>query len=338
MSQPRGTAERTETDRTGSNRPLLRIPAVLRWLVLVPWAVWAVVRLFGLERGVLPIELMSFTTYVAAASLVPLVLILLTRDRWAIIAAVLVCAALGAAVLPRAIGRASTRAGPTLTVMSMNMRLGNASPGTIVNLVRTHHVDVLALQEYSPGGDAALVQAGLLTLLPHAERDPIGDSPGSAVYSRLSISDSTFRTNPGGFRQARATVHVGDIPVIIESVHPAPPVDADNIRAWATDLRAEAPADPARLHFLIGDFNSTVDHAELRRLIGTGYTDAASAVGAGLTPTWPFDGPEAKETPKITLDHILVNGGTAVRDFTAVTVPLTDHRAIMSTLVLPAAT
>jgi endonuclease/exonuclease/phosphatase family metal-dependent hydrolase len=313
----------------------LRIPAPVRWLLVAPFAAWAVVRLFGLECGTLAAQLVAFTPYVAAVSLFALMLVLLARDPVAIAAAVLACAGLGAAVLPRAFGAPSTADGPQLTVMSINMRLGQADPVAIVDLVRTRGVDVLTVQEYSVDGDTGLLRAGLLTLLPNAERDAVVGSPGSAVYSRLSLADPGYRTNAGGFDQAHATVHVGLTPISVVSVHPRPPVDPAATRDWATDLRAEPPAPAGGLGILAGDFNSTLDHAELRRLIDTGYHDAAAAAGAGLTSTWPYYGPRSSVTPKITLDHILVSAAIGVRSFAAVTVPGTDHRAVIAALVLP---
>jgi hypothetical protein len=73
----------------------------------------------------------------------------------------------------------------------------------------------------------------------------------------------------------------------------------------------------------------------LRDLIGTGYIDAADEVGAGLTATWPFHGARAAVTPKVAIDHVLVDNRIGVRDFAAHAVPRTDHRAIVATLVLP---
>lgn len=313
----------------------LRLPVPVRWLLVSPFALWALVRLFGLERGASGAQLVPFTPYVAAVSLVALMLMLLTRDRAAIVVAGLAAAGLAMAVLPRAFGAPSTADGPQLTVMSINMRLGQADPAAIVELVRTRTVDVLTVQEYGVDGDAGLLRAGLLTLLPNAERDPVVGSPGSAVYSRLPITDPGYRTNAGGFDQAHATVHVAATPIAVVSVHPRPPVDPDAARDWVTDLRAEPPSPTGGLAILAGDFNSTLDHAELRRLIGTGYHDAAAAVGAGLTSTWPYYGPRSTVTPKITLDHILVSTAIGVRSFEAVTVPATDHRAVIATLTLP---
>ena len=67
---------------------------------------------------------------------------------------------------------------------------------------------------------------------------------------------------------------------------------------WTADLRDEPAADPAnRATILAGDFNATLDHVELRRLLGTGYRDAAASLGRGLTPTWPYAGPRAWGRP-----------------------------------------
>ncbi len=58
------------------------------WLAVAPGVGWAAVRLLGLDRGPL-VQLLAFTPYVAAGSLVPLVLALALRRRWpAVVAAV----------------------------------------------------------------------------------------------------------------------------------------------------------------------------------------------------------------------------------------------------------
>jgi endonuclease/exonuclease/phosphatase family metal-dependent hydrolase len=128
-------------------------------------------------------------------------------------------------------------------------------------------------------------------------------------------------------------IHPGGHAVTVESVHPPPPVSRAG-PGWAEALRAQTPASEPGLRVLAGDFNSTLDHVELRRLVNTGYRDAAATVGAGLVPTWPYYGPRASVTPKVTIDHILVNGSIRVDGFTAVTVPRTDHRAIIAALYI----
>jgi endonuclease/exonuclease/phosphatase (EEP) superfamily protein YafD len=303
------------------------------WLLVAPVAGWALARTAGLERGPLLVQVTAFTPYAAVLSTIPVVVALLARNRWAAAVAGLACLALAVGVLPRAIGSRWTGTGTEarLTVMSVNLRLGQADPASIVDLVRTRDVDVLTLQEYTPAAEAALAEAGLTALLPYWERQPVDRAAGSAVYSRLPPSDVGLVH--GWFYQARLVVDVGGQAVTVESVHPPPPVSQSG-PAWAEGLRGQTPASEPGLRVLAGDFNATLDHAELRRLVGTGYRDAADTVGAGLVPTWPYYGPRLSVTPKVTIDHILVNGSIQVGGFTAVTVPQTDHRAIIATLYI----
>ena len=76
----------------------------------------------------------------------------------------------------------------------------------------------------------------------------------------------------------------GAPPVRVKAVHPAPPVNARRrARSGASALAALPGADGrGDVQILAGDFNATLDHAELRALLDRGYIDAADAVGEGL--------------------------------------------------------
>ena len=228
--------------------------------------------------------------------------------------------------------------GVTLRIMSANLRVGGADAAALVGLVREHRVDVLAIQELTASAQGALEQAGIADILPYAELHPADGVVGSALFSRLPLAGGSVNTNPGGFLQAVATVRVpGAEPIHVESVHPVPPASRSSLSAWARGLRRQPSATvDGPMRVLVGDFNATVDHAELRRLLATGYRDAASVVGKGLTPTWPYFGPRTAITPKVTIDHILADRRIGVRSFDAFTIPRTDHRAILAELVLPA--
>jgi endonuclease/exonuclease/phosphatase (EEP) superfamily protein YafD len=89
------------------------------------------------------------------------------------------------------------------------------------------------------------------------------------------------------------------------------------------------------LRVLAGDFNATLDHAALRRLIDTGYRDAASVVGAGLRPSWPYD--EKWFMPGVTLDRILADRRIDVRAARPYRIRGSDHKALYAELVLPSA-
>ena len=56
---------------------------------------------------------------------------------------------------------------------------------------------------------------------------------------------------------------------------------------------------------LAGDFNATLDHAELRRVLDRGYRDAAEQAGVALRPTWPT-GKRILPT-LVTIDHVLAD-------------------------------
>jgi endonuclease/exonuclease/phosphatase family metal-dependent hydrolase len=110
------------------------------------------------------------------------------------------------------------------------------------------------------------------------------------------------------------------------------PQGPGRVRSWRHDMRALSAAGGALL-VLAGDFNATLDHAELRRPIGTGYEDAAEQVGAGLRPTWPVGG---RRRLPVTIDHVLAGERAGVRRVATHTLPRTDHRAFVAELVLPA--
>ena len=320
--------------------PLLTVAI---WACVVPFVVWAVVRVAGWERGFVGVALMAFTPYVAMASLGVLALPLVSRRWWAAGVAAIACVALSSCVLPRwfadsGAARPATP-GPDAVFMSSNLRVGGADPARVVAIVRDHHVDVLAVQELTVEAERALDAAGLADLLPHRVTGPLAGVGGTGLYARYPITEAGVRENPGGFRQAYGTVTVpGARPVAVESMHPVPPTNALGAALLVEDLAAAPKATldgPVRV--LIGDFNSTLDHVALRRLIGTGYRDAAAAVGAGLSPTWPYYGPRALVTAKVTIDHVLADTRVGVREVVVIGVPRTDHRAVVATLVLPGA-
>ena len=134
-------------------RPTLRSTGTAAWWVLVaPAALWAVVRVFGLDGASLLVPFIAFTPYVALASLVPLAVTLAARRWWPAALAGVACLALAACVIPRTVGSPTTMDGVTIRVMSANLRVGGADATALVGLVREHRVDVLAIQELTTAG------------------------------------------------------------------------------------------------------------------------------------------------------------------------------------------
>jgi endonuclease/exonuclease/phosphatase family metal-dependent hydrolase len=320
-------------------RPARRVArTLLVWLLVLPALGWAIVRMGGWERGPL-VQLLAFTPYAVVLAVIPVLIALLARRWLAAAVGIVAVAMLGVSVLPRVLPDhdRGPAAGVELHVMTGNMLEGGADPATIVGLVRDHDVAVLALQEYTPAARDGLAAAGLGTLLPYSSLIGEDDTTGSAVYSRFPITAPGAHRNGGGFQQAYGTVQPpGAGPLLIESAHPLAPFNMLALKDWRADLRDEPPADPRSTpRILLGDFNSTLDHAPLRRLISSGYRDAAAADGAGLIGTWgPYDG---DPIPPVTIDHVLVDRRIGVRDVQVHGLPRSDHRAVLASLIVPAA-
>ena len=158
--------------------------------------------------------------------------------------------------------------------------------------------------------------------------------PGIGLYARIPLTRATApgtRRNPLAFASARPA---GGPVVELGSVHVTPPF-SHQVPVWRADLRVVPRATPdSRVRILAGDFNATLDHAELRDLLDSGYVDAADEVGAGLRATWPDD---RRLPPPVTIDHVLADERAGVREFSVHPIPGTDHRAVFAELVLPGA-
>jgi endonuclease/exonuclease/phosphatase (EEP) superfamily protein YafD len=304
------------------------------WLVVAGYAGWALVRVLGADRVAGPlVPLIAFTPYVALTALVVLGVAVVLRAWWAAGVAGLAAVALLVCVLPRSFtDHDGAVDGPRLRVLSANMMIGAADAGTVVTLVRGHDVQVLALQEFTPDAERALDAAGVADLLPHRVSYPQPGAGGSGIFSRFPLRDDGLRTLPSDFTQARATVSVpGGADVAVESAHPCAPISP---ACSALDLAAEPPAGPdGVVRVLAGDFNATLDHANLRRLIATGYQDAAAVRGRGFAASWPYD--EKWWIPGVTIDHVLADRRVGVAGYAVYRVPGSDHRAVLAELVLP---
>jgi endonuclease/exonuclease/phosphatase (EEP) superfamily protein YafD len=307
---------------------------VVTAVLVAPFAGWAVVRLFGLERGWPVVPLLAFTPYACVLS-VPPVLTALALRQWAVAAVgALATLALAGCVLPRAVGRPDPpAAGPHLRVLTSNLLFGAAAPEELLELVRAKSVDVLALQEYTAQADKALRAAGLDLLLPHRVTEPLEVPGGSALYSRFPLEATGYRWLPPSSGQCYATVRVPEVgELMVESVHPSAPSAVRVLKDWRFGLHEQPSAGAGPLRLLLGDFNATLDHAPLRDLLRRGYRDAAAVLGAGLAATWPYDG---RRIPPVTIDHVLADARMAVHEVSVHRLTGTDHRALFALLSLP---
>ncbi len=338
------------------------------WLAAGGLAGFGAARLAGADRcsrvEAATVPLLAFTPQVAAAALLGS---LLLRRRGPAAAAALTGIALAAVTVPRATRRPQPRAdGPVLRVITANLLKGRASEQAIVGLVRRQGADVLFLQELTEPTVSRLKQAGLTDLLPHEMTD-LGSASarGRGIYARFpltegmdlfhpSVSLPEYLGSPGEAEKGSPDLGPADaaqftarleLPggqradlVCVHASPAKPPWKPANAARWRKELAAlptpaSSAADPPRV--LAGDFNASVDHAHFRRVLRLGHVDAAAQLGHGLIPTW---GPEPRGRPAfLTIDHVLVDPGCAVRAVSVHPLPGSDHRAVYAEFRLPSA-
>jgi endonuclease/exonuclease/phosphatase (EEP) superfamily protein YafD len=311
------------------------VAAVVAWIAAIPFVVWAVIRLFGLDGGY-PLEaMMPFTPYVAAAAMVAVALALALR-RWAAAAlAALAALSLGAAVLPRAVGDGTVAAAgrQTLSVLAANVHRGRADPAGVVDLVDELHPEVLTIEEYTPSFGRKLAAAGLDSRLRYHVLDAAPSSSGTAIFSRFPLR--RLPTPPYRFLMAHAEARLpGGHRLWIVAVHPFPPTNPTVTGEWEEVLSTLPSGGHGTPWLLAGDFNATFDQAPFRELVGRGYRDAGEVAGKGLDATFPADG--SLLPPPLTIDPILADERFGIVEYEVEPLPGSDHRAIFARLALPA--
>ncbi|MDP4500811.1 endonuclease/exonuclease/phosphatase family protein [Nonomuraea turcica] len=309
------------------------------WLMVTGLAGWVSLRLCGWEPKFFWSQLVSFTPYAAALSLVPLAFAVVLRAGPLLVAALIVTCAFAVTVLPRVVPESNPPAGgPVLRVMAVNLLHSSVLPPVLVDAVARDRPDVLHLLEFTNLMRERVDRLGLGRLLPYKIVLPGTNSEGAAIYSRYPlrpadtpIAAPAFKDSP---RHLPAVVTLpGGQEVELVAVHACAPSEGWRTACWAPSIRALPPAG-GRLRVLAGDFNSTLDHVVLRDLIATGYRDAADVTGKGLSMTWPYY-EQPRLFPKVAIDHVLADRRIAIRSFQTLRLPRTDHRATLTELVLP---
>jgi endonuclease/exonuclease/phosphatase (EEP) superfamily protein YafD len=299
---------------------------------------WAVARLAGADRLPLTeawtVPLLSFTPQAAAGAWMGA---LLLRGAGPAAVTAAAGAALAAAAVPRAVPcRQPGAAGPVLRVLTANLLAGRASAEAVTGLARHTRADVLLVQELTGEAAGRLDQAGLGGLLPHRVTQQVPGRAVGSIYARYPLrSASLAAPSPAARCAARLDLPSGQSAELacIHAAPPKPPWSPAATARWRSQLAAlPGPGDSPSI--LAGDFNATLDHAQFRQLLRSGWADAASQAGHGLSPTW---GPRPGRHPALlTIDHILASPGCAVLATSTTRLPGTDHRALYAELRLPA--
>lgn len=246
----------------------------------------------------------------------------LLRRRWAVAAlAAGLTGALAIAVLPRT---AEPVAGVALSVMSANLLQGRADPATVVELA-LDGVDLLAVQELTPDALNQLSARGIDSALPHRIVKPLRGGSGAGLWSRYPLREIGAWSEPIPITSQVAVPGVRTPPTAVV-VHLSAPWPWP-IEWWRSDVDHAAAALGGLEGTVVaaGDFNSTTDMAQFRRILDNGYRGADR-----FAATFPAD---STLPPVLAIDHILVrNGSSSVQ---TADIPGSDHRAVLATVGVP---
>jgi endonuclease/exonuclease/phosphatase (EEP) superfamily protein YafD len=294
----------------------------------------ALVRMLGIDGTRYMIAATSLTPYITVAGLL-VGLLALFRRRWIVgLTMTLVAIVLVANVAPRAFPDSRPNGvGQQVRLMTANLLTGIADAGAIVREVKARRIDILTMQELTPEMVRDLDRAGLDQVLPNRVfLDEPGGS-GSGIASKYPLAQRNL-TPPGTLRQAGALVDLPGKDIEVVSVHPLPPVVPAGPEAWQRELAGlPSPDSTGAIRVLAGDFNATLDHVGITRLLNKGYVDAADQVGKGLVHTWPSK--TGIWPPPVTIDHVLVDTRCPVDTLEVFDVPGSDHRAVVTQFVVP---
>lgn len=221
--------------------------------------------------------------------------------------------------------RAPTTA--SFTLMSLNLRKGDADPAEIVRQAET--ADVVVFLEATSRAVNGLKRLDWDDRFPYSvgvQKYTAGDT---LIYSRFRLSDPELVNQ--SFEQRIVTAEVPSIGAVrIIAAHPCNPFCGHNLfDIEHRELRQTVDANLGGPLVVAGDFNATDDHGPMRDLYHDGLESATDIVGAGLMPTYPAN---SSIPPLIAIDHVLMNRYLTATSLHRFTIADTDHLGLMAVI------
>ena len=316
----------------------MRILATLLGLVALAVAFVAFAARYLPITGHPSLIVAAAAPYLAVAAPVAVLLLVLGR-RWLLtVVALAVMVALLWVYVPRYLAPSGTDvAAVEVRVLTTNLGVGQADPPALVALARDT-ADIVAVQEMTQEAADGLSEAGMDAVLPHRVVLPAPLASGIGIWSRYPIVNSG-RIDGYALPMLGTRIRIPGVVVdtTVLSIHLAAPWPQP-IETWLADIAlmpdtlTEVGRDAgAGAVIVAGDFNATADMAPFRRLLATGYGDAAADAAAGLARTYPGRG---SRPPLLGIDHVLTKNSSAATART-VRVPGADHRGLLVTVRVP---
>jgi endonuclease/exonuclease/phosphatase (EEP) superfamily protein YafD len=281
----------------------------------------------------------AFLPYGAIAWLVAAVILLMaTRGRGRWLAAPLVAGLLAHSLMFAAYfdttNQAPAGTEPTLRLMSLNLRYGQADLGQLLTEVERVRPDVLVLTEFTSQADAVLTAPEWQALLPHhlgTTGRPMGphewgDSSGTQVLSRTPLTELARSEDTRATSLVVRLTAAGRSFVLV-AAHPANAV-SEGLNGWLREsqqLIALAKPYSSGPLVIAGDLNSVPEHYTLRNLLAaTGLHECLT----GWQPTYPAH----RMVPLIRIDHVLASAQFTTVSSDTFAASGSDHRGVVAEL------
>jgi len=306
------------------------------WAVVTWVAAVALMRFTGADSTTWMIGLVGFVPILMIPIYPVLGMALASRRRLMAAAAIVLAFAHLGWTLPEwrsASGARAVAPGEvTLKVVTANVFLGNPDVTALGLEILALDADVIMIQELTPWQVRIFAGAGLMAEYPYQILMPQRDATGSGMMSRLPFVESGFQ-EIGGSLMPVATIDDEGVLVDVVGVHVQAPVFDAARGLWARELRAlsDMVADAVNPTILAGDFNSTLQHDNLRDIDHAGSYDALVRRGKGWVATWPRG---RFYPPLLRLDHIFATDDIKVMDAGVGVGTGSDHRAIWAEFVV----
>ena len=274
---------------------------------------------------------------------------------WGVLAAVLrraaaagVSVALAAVLLAWAMPlfgpTAPEATGPTLRVMTSNVRYDHPEPEGLLAAVDELEPDLLLLQEWSPVHEDPL-GVSLRERFPHhtTTYGRVTDVDGVAAFSRFPLREIELAGGPDAAipswlhpKLQRLRVDAGGRPVEVFNVHPSSPQRIAAITGNRDTQRrlaalAGVAAEQLGPTIVAGDLNAPPRSAPVRAYAAAGLLDAHAVAGSGFGHTWPAEGLPFF-VPGVRIDAIWSGGGLVPVACEVAPATGSDHRPVFAVL------
>lgn len=264
----------------------------ISWAYVGAFLAWMLLLVLVGERLALIFFFNSLSHLVFLALPLPLIVALLAGNTALLVAAAIALAAWlfiwGRPLLPRSLrNRRRPGAGTRLSIATYNMLWVNEDLDSIVEAIRGLDVDLVGLQELSPGHEAAIAER-LAEEYPYQLFRPGPRASGLALISRLPVAESGDAIDDPHWLGAPliAEVRVGEHDIGVVVFHAASVLVPSLARERQARKLVDYAAALARPAVLLGDFNAT-SVSPAYRILAQALQDVWLTGGWGLGHTFP---------------------------------------------------